>query len=480
MKLICVFICIAVQWFSVIWGQNNNQFRQNQYQIDKNYTGIGPIHARPKFGYGIEVPNAWYGVNILSDVFEIKYLMGQANKIQPINLDDEMPPADYGSDYGYMLSLGANIPLNLLTVGAYHHAFNQWRGHTTLGIGLGYGQFIPQEKINGKVNLYFMEFAPGYRFRFPYASLEFNLNMHLGFSGAEEGITNYYSFYKGSSIYPSFTLRFDGFKAVFNPHMVSAKGSLTTVSNVKTNTTYNGSSRRGNQRIDYYTTTTTADVTVTPMNIGIQDIGPYFGLGPKVSLMNPKRQAYTNLSILVGAVAEMRMAAFDFGLTLEGGQVGLGSELEFKGVNNPRRKLDKDESSPVGSVNVVNFYANIGMDISPLFLLPLGITYDKGDATSFFSATMGLNVGIHQSFNPTFDDPTSSIYFQELINDNPDVNPRYLDPSLVGFGYLGGFYFSLQVGAVDFKVTNYRYYRAPFASNTMLSIAYRFMGLKNR
>jgi len=326
---------------------------------------------------------------------------------------------------------------------------------------------------DAQTSLWYLGVNPGYRLRLPFGSIEFNLNARLGLTIGDNG-----EFYKGAGLYPSITFRLDAMKWKFSPNMVSVPGSLTTVSNVESTTRRTGTRYNSNgSSVAYYTTYTTADVSVQSMNIGVQDIGAHIGIGPKVSWMNPRRTPFAPSSFLVGAVAEGRVSALDAGLTLEGGIVGHGSELETKGseVDDYRRKLDKKETYGMGRVNTVNLFANIGMDISPLFLMPLGITMDKGDATSFLSASAGFIFGGHMTWNQQFEDPVAAlIYDADVLNDQEETPQKFIDPSEVGPGFLGGFYFSVQVGAMGFKLTNYRYYGAPFASNTMLSISWRF------
>src|SRR5690606_15106648 len=156
------------------------------------------------------------------------------------------------------------------------------------------------------------------------------------------------------------------------------------------------------------------------------------------------------------------------------GRVGHGSELKPKSdTGKYRKKLDKLETFGRGTLQTVNLHVNLGIDISPLFLAPLGIAMNKGEATSYLSATAGLVMGGHLSWDQRYIDPSVQAIYDEIVQDHEGaVKRKFLDPSQVGPGYLGGFYFSVQVGAMSFKVTNYRYYGAPFASNTLLGVAY--------
>ncbi len=471
--LIVLMIC-SCQLFS---QENKRQYRQNQHKLDQNYGGIGPTFTRPNLGRGVLVPNRWYGANVQTDFVEFEFIVGETQKIQPITKKDEFqfPIADYGNDFGYLITGGVNFPLPILTFGAYQNPVRIFRGHPTLGTNLGYGAFKKADQLSGKTKLFYWGIKVGYRLRLPAASVEFNLNARLGWSSVDDFAGTGFDFYRGSGISPSVTLRFDAFKGIFNPRMVSMSVQQVSVTNVKSETERTGSRYVGNTRYETYTRTTTGDVNVTSGNAGIQDIGPHLGVGPKVSFMNPIRSNYIKPSFLVGVVAEGRASVADFGLTLEGGRVGHGSVLEFKGEGEPRRKLNKKKSDPIGMVNTVNLYANIGIDISPAFLVPFGIVIDKGESTSFFSATAGFNIGAHGAFGQQYNNSSTAVEFETLAQTDNEFNlkEKYLNPAKTGVGLLGGFYFSVQVGAASFKVTNYRYYGAPFASTTMMSIAWR-------
>lgn len=449
------------------------KYKENQYALDKNYGGMGPMIFKPNFGKGVEITDPWFGVSMLSDVLEFQFAVGKTNLRQPIKEETILPSGDWGSDFGYMMSVGGTVPINALNFGSYKNQLRVFRGHPTVGGAMGWYNFKSTNQYNhSKTNLYFLNINPGYRVRLSVGSIEANLNMRLGF---HTGGGNY-QFYRASGIYPSLTFRMDAMKGLLNPSLVSVSGSLTTVDNVQTDTRYTGSRHTSGGRIDYYTTTTTADVTVTPLNVGVQDVGPYFGIGPKLSFMSPRRSDHINLGRLVGVAAEGRISAFDFGVTLEGGNIGHGSALDFKGENKPSRKLDKTDSEPIGTLNTLNMYATVGFDISPIFLMPFGIIIDKGEATSFLSSSAGFIIGGHYAFGQQYDNP---IYAEQFVDDILENDPallknKFVDPSDVGGGFLGGYYFAVHIGAVSFKATNYRYYGAPFAGTTMYSVAWKY------
>ncbi len=474
-----LFCVITLSLFKFSYSQEvtpemKRDYRENQIELDKNHGGIGIMLYRPGLGDLVSHDQPWVGVNILSDVLELKLGFGKANVNGTIPLGFSFTENIDTREFGAQFAVGANFPLPILTFGAQKSENRVFRGHPVLALEFGTFRFHNINNYSGDAQNSILYFGlnPGYRVRVPFGSIELNLNTRLGLSMGDEP-----DYYKGAGFYPSITFRIDAMKWHFSPDMVSVPATQTTVSNVKSKTYRTGTRYTGNGgRVEYYTTYTTADVNVQQMNVGVQDIGPHFGIGPKISWMNPRRTAFAPSSFLAGLVAEARGGPIDGGITLEGGRIGHGSELDAKGdePNEFRRKLDKLETYGTGTVNTVNLFANIGFDISPLFLVPFGITMDKGNATSFLSSSAGFIFGGHMSWGQEFEDPTSAELYDQIILDDQGVNkPKFLDPREGGPGFLGGFYFSVQVGALGFKLTNYRYYGAPLASNTLLSIAWR-------
>lgn len=449
-------------------------YRKNQIELDKNHGGIGIMLYRPGLGKLVTSDESWVGVNILSDIVEFKLGFGKTHVNGTIPYGFSFTENVDTKEYGAQIAVGANLPLPILTFGAQKSENRVFRGHPVVAIEAGNFRFHNFDRYTGDAqnNIWYLGINPGYRLRLPFGSVELNLNTRLGMSMGDQP-----DYYRGSGIYPSITFRIDAMKWHYSPDMVSVAASQTTVSNVQSKTYRTGTRYNADgSRVALYTTYTTADVNVQQLNIGVQDIGPHFGIGPKVSWMNPRRTPFAPRSFLVGAVAEARGGPIDGGITLEGGRIGHGSELEAKGAdpNEFRRKLDKQETYGMGTVNTVNLYANVGFDISPLFLIPFGISMDKGNATSFLSSSAGFIFGGHVTWGQEFEGSSSNGLYDQIILEDEGVNkPKFLDPREGGPGFLGGFYFSVQVGAVAFKLTNYRYYGAPFASNTLLSVAWR-------
>lgn len=445
-------------------------YRKNQFKLDKNHSGIGFMAFRPQLGTNVYAQKPWLGVNMLTDVFEMKLAFGELSNF---GIETDAPSLlPLSKEYGYLFSMGANIPLNFMNFGSQKSYNRIFRGHPILGVSLGaFGMRDSTNYQGDRDRILFLNASPGYRLRFPYLSVDFTFDMNAGiYTGNRDEL------YKGISFYPTVTLRFDGLKQLFNPNLVSVNATQATMSNVTSTTTVNRE-YRSTGTVDVYTTYYSGNVTVSNTTIGIQDIGPHVGIGPKIAFTSPAKDPYISPGYLVGMVAQGRAGAFDFGLNLEGGKVGHGSELVIKDKEEGkfRKKLERGTTFGKGTLNTVNLYADIGFDVSPVFLIPFGITVDKTQATSYFSATAGFSLGTHFSWGQAFSDTSAaSKYDQLLATKDPLFADKFIDPRVVKPGFLGGWYFTVQIGALSFKIQNYRYYGAPFASGVMYSVNYRF------
>lgn len=449
------------------------QQRNGEHKIDKQSGGIGMSVYDPMLGSNIE-SGLWTEANLLTDLLEFRLGFGQFT----VNGYAKKQEAKYNSArlneevFGYNFYVGANLPIKYLAFGRQASAFRVFRGHPVVTVGAGLMNFTNKNNYRkpSTAQLWYIGASPGYRVRFPAGSLEFNFNMSLGLrTGAEK------DFYKTFNFYPSATLRLDALKLFYDPKSVTIHGTQTNTENYKS-TSY----RSGN----YIYTYTTYDVVTRPVSFGIQDIGFHLGVGPKISYMSPKRSPYIPTSLIGGVAVEGRYSFLDFGFSLEGGKIGHGGKLvPKKSEKFPyRKKLDRNETTGLGTVNTLNFYSQIGIDLTSIIAGLAGISISKGSATSFFALTGGINVGGHFTWGQQFIDPNDATKYDQLVaqNDPIKVKEKFIDPRKVGLGYLGGFYLNVEIGALSFKITNLRYYAAPFASTTMYSITYRFPVVKRK
>lgn len=454
--------------FSTMAQRNNlskeekKQKRKIEHKLDKSHGGIGATIYMPQFSPNVSTPTPWYDVNALFDVTELKFGFGTSFFKDNNGFLRE--------DFGTHIYAGVNYPITLGAFGRQKSPLIVYRGHPVLAGGVGVYNFREKTKPSARFNdrVWYLGINPGYRFRFPGASIEANFNMNLDFAGKNKISVD--GLHKRFTFYPSVTVRLDALKWYYNPKMVQVEGTMTTTSNHRSS-----SYRSGN----YIYTITTYDVTVSPITMGIQDIGFHVGVGPKYSFMNPARSNHIPTSNLFGVAAESRLAILDASLVIEGGKIGHGGLLEMKNKTKKvpyKRKLNKNETTTgLGTANTFNFYGQAGIDITSMILSLAGISISKGSATSYLGLTAGVNFGLHHTWNQEFVNPSDAFtYDQRLVQNNGEAKEKFIDPRKGGFGYLGGFYISMQVGALNFKITNYKYYGAPFASTTMFSVAYRF------
>src|SRR6218665_3949268 len=297
-----------------------NYFKEAQKNLDRTHGGIGITLYKPALGDITTYEKSWVDVNLLANFLEMRFGFGYC-------LTNGIPKSDgfgdikidydhvYSNAVGYNAYVGGNISLPFLTFGRQLSSTNVFRGTPTASFGLGYMSFAERNYgMDSKAKLLYLNISPGYRVRVPFGSIEGNLNFRLGMTA---GQNDYY--YNGCGIYPSITLRVDGLMWKYNPAMVSVPMSMATVTNASSTTTYNGSTYTQKSRIDHYTTTYTGDVHVTNANVGIFDIGPHIGIGPKIAFSNPRRESYIPSGRMFGVVAEGRFSAVDIGFTIEGG-----------------------------------------------------------------------------------------------------------------------------------------------------------------
>lgn len=443
--------------------------RAAQFDLDCNNSGIGLSLSKPFVAQDLVTDKPWLGVDILADVINIKFGTGKCF----IPAKEFIPNREM---YVSQASIGLLYPINFLNFGNQYSYVSVFRGHPVLGGDIGLYGFRNTYAYDSKPTerIVYLGVNPGYRLRLPFVSIDFNLNLYVGMKIGSEPDN-----LRSLGCNPSVTLRLDALKWRYDPDLVTVNGTHSSIQNLQ-----KGETKVVDSQFDYNSGTITNkieteytyDVSVKQMNFGIQDIKEHIGIGPKFSFMNMKRTPYVPQSYLFGIVAEGRGSMADLGFTLEGGKIGHGGKLETKSENDGtfRRKLVKTYKDGMGTVNTVNLYMHIGLDVSPVFLGLMGYSMDKGNATSFFTVTAGFITGAHVAFGQSFLDPSDqTFYTNQVANNQKGTKEKFLDPSKVGPGFLGGYYFSFQVGAMAVKITNYRYYGAPFASNTLISLAYR-------
>lgn len=447
--------------------------KEFQYNRDKNHTGIGAQVFMPDFGRGVETTLPWIGVDILSDLFQMKLGFGRGERVEDL---DNFGAEGFGPDVGYRFTIGANLPLNFLHFGKENSYSTVFRGHPFVGFHIGdYGLKHKYEYKEKKWDhIFFLGVSPGYRIRMPLVSIDVGVDL---WAGMKMGNATSRGFYQNIGYSPFVTLRADGLKGLLDPHKVYASYQTTVIDKQANLKTYYYTD--GNW-IYSYTTGTAAETHLENGSLAIQDVGPLGSIGPKFSWSPRSREPYMNTGKLYGAMFRIRAGAVDMALNLEGGRIGHGSRLIEKNEEKGRykKKVNRNYTMGTGSVTNVNFYVNVGGDLSPLLLFPFNVSMNKGEAaqsTSFLSVTGGIILGSHFSFDQEFDNPESAIpFYEEELADKPEnAKDKYIDPgSNKAIGLLTGYYASIHVGSLSFTFQNNRYWGAPFASGMVYSVAY--------
>lgn len=462
MRLYGLLICLLIPLF--FYGQRkDNYYKKNQAKLDNLHSGIGIEFIKPRLGNHVSIEKPWMGVNILSDIFEFKLAYG---KMQLADYAEaEIPSFINGREaLGRLMSFGVSIPVSALGLGAQRNQLLTFRAHPIINISLGEYKFN-EYQWNYSSPLYFISFSPGYRLRFPMMSIDYSINASIGVNtGDKPGDYNWWV------IAPTLTLRFDGLKQTLDPAIVYVPATQYTLENARTYTQSEiiRDYRSGGADKLRTTSYSSADVKVKNISVGLQDIGPFLGVGPRVNVTNIFSTTYTEPTFLTGLAIHYRQGLWMTGLNLEGGKTGHASALQKDG-DEFKRKVDKDENFGSGTLQVFNGFADAGFDIAPFIASMLGvIREDDGKATTFSALTFGFSLGYSLVSDQSFKIPDNSSYY-DLLDDPSFFN----DPRQSSSGVLSGFFLGAEVGAVSFRVQGYKFRKAPLANKTMYSMIYR-------
>ncbi|MEO1515477.1 MAG: hypothetical protein AAFV95_10700 [Bacteroidota bacterium] len=452
-------------------------YQDNQRKLDLHHGGIGLEVARPTFGAysGAETP--WYGINLLADGFEFRWLMGRIGMNPSEGLgftDDKLPkPDSYGNNYiGREWSVGALFPFTKIRLGAQAGSAKVARFHPILGINFGSYAFWEEGRYDQDKDWYgYMGIKPGVRLRLPLVTAELTLNTTIGlYSGDLNKPVRWVNFM------PSLVIRLDALKQKLDPSMVYVDGAQVNVENYTSKTTsrtYTRGTGTGKQRVTEITTESSADIRVKPTKVGIQDIGPFFGIGPKLSVSSIRSDHAMPVGVMYGAEVTTKSGWFYLSLNVEGGKIGHASEME-----NPEDKKEKKvnlrKDFGRGSYQTAMGYFDIGIDISPIALSMLGVVREETTGTSYFSLMAGYSIGLSNMRNQQFDNPAAAATYDQLLaNNREDIQAYRLDPREAGFGRVASWWIGMDVGVLSFRIRKLNHIRSPFANNTFISMSYK-------
>lgn len=453
-------------------AQDKESFRKNQKLLDGNYGGIGFELTTPNYGDRIRIDESWVGFNVLADKFEFRWVFGKALLSEPepeFGFGDKLPPPRFGYRFaaGSDVSVGGSFPFTGLRFGAQNNSLMVGRIHPVFNFQFGKATFREQNTSGRKDGFWYTGVGFGARLRFPIVSVEPSFRANIGFQTGDN-----FDAFKWFSLGPSVIIRFDARKQKLDPTMVTVPTNNWSVQNYssssssRTYTTYQGGRTT---KVTETTTVTSYDVKVTKGSVGVQDIGSFLGIGPKIAINNYFASNYIPRGQLIGVGMHGRSGPGFFGINIEGGTIGHGSVLEDSDAI--RKGADDKENFGMGTYRSFQMYADIGFDLSPFLMSVLGVTREESNATSFTSVVGGYSLGYAFISNQQFQ--------------NNFAEQSYTDPSLVAesiynlpsqgkSGYLGGFFLGIEVGVVGFRVQRFHYRKAPLANNTYFSITYRF------
>ncbi len=445
------------------YGQSS--YKENQRKLDLNHTGIGFELVRPNFGSRIMTEQRWFGFNFLADVLDARFSFGEVLLSEPVlGFTDGKPAPVYANRYTYGANyyIGALFPISGLRVGNQVSSLNVKRIHPVLGIGFGGTTFKQKSNQNIKDAFYYLGVNVGARLRLPIITIEPNISFNVGIHTGDN-----YDAFKWYSIMPSLIFRFEGRKQYLDPSLVTVGMQQVSVSNYRSKSYESTYYRSDGTRMKRTTTYSSADVKVTPGSVGIQDIGPFAGVGLKYSMNGIRKTDYLPRGQMFGGVLHIKGGPLYTGFTMEGGRIGHGSEIDNS--KSWFKKVENNEDYAPGTYNNFQTFFDIGMDISPALLSVLGMVREETSATSYSSVIAGYSFGYAAVFNQQFDNETTALNELDRINELT----KYNDPRLGKGGFMGGWFLGIEIGVLSFKAQAYKYRNAPLANNTFYSLAYR-------
>ncbi|MEO0403978.1 MAG: hypothetical protein AAF193_03830, partial [Bacteroidota bacterium] len=418
---------LFVFFFAIAMGVSaQSQYRLNQAKIDKQHAGIGfEIHT-PNFGNRILLEDSWKGFNIITSMFEAKVAFGEVHLTEEdigFTEGDFVPNFAGKRAWGSHVYFGVSAPISKLAIGAQRSSVIKARFHPNINFGFG-NYRVTDYREGDRSSFPYMSLGMSARLRLPVVTLEVGFNAGVGF-----GVGDHFDPWRYHVLQPYAVIRFDGRKQKLDPKMVTVNATAYHVENYQSKTTKTTTyQQRGgrNVKVDTYTTQISADVHVNKTKVGLEDIGVFVGIGPKISINNFKRRHYIPSTQMVGGVMTARSGMFVMNLTYEGGELGHGTLLEDEEWNS---QVDDSETVGMGKMKVAQGYVDFGLDISPFLSALMGvIREDDGSVTTFNAVTAGWAIGFASVNNQSFIDPAAVAYYDDLITADPEKANSVFDP----------------------------------------------------
>lgn len=481
MKFILTIIWIVGGYFS---GLTQNDSTRVQPLTDKQirqlvfaHSGMGFSMTFPNFGKSVENITPWRAFNINYAFIDFNWGYSKNHYLsQYIDPSDQPYDFDAGIEgfspdeirYGRWVSIGAQVPIPMWSLGKARSYGSTWWLMPSIGMHFGGYKFWSQYggSKEREDSYSYLSLTPGIRLQAPFVTADFNLD----FCGAISDNPHLRKWGISGMIVPRLTLRADGLLTLFNPK--ASYFNYTTVEVTSSSTTTN-TYRSGNLLITETTTSYTG--TAHPGTAAFMDIGPFIGIGPKISFQPNSFEAHSVPSRFFGLAIHGRGGPISMGLNIEGGRLGHASRMKSKVEEGDKywkfKSVDRNSSFGKGSMGVVQAYFDVGIELNSLILAMFGMYInERGSGTPYFAISAGYSFGGYGVFNQQFESGSTPSYYQNLT---PEENVHYNNPAKSKGGYLGGWYACADIGALQFRYESFRYRRAPLASTHMISLAYR-------
>lgn len=458
----------------LVFGQLD--FKQVQNKLDKAHSGIGLSFTRVNLGKRIKSDQNWIGFNMYTDALEAKLDFGRVLLSEPdpfSSIGESLGEPIFYNRYttGFNFYIGGNFAISQLGLGSQNSFWKVKRFHPNFTIGMGSFNFRQENQWNIKDGFHYIGAGFSARIRLPLISVEPFINWNIGIQTGDN-----FDAFRYHCINTGLIFRLDGLKQLLNPSLISVNATTVSVKNIESNsyttTSYdvvNGSRVKTTTKH----TTTTANYNVSESKVGIQAIDPLAGFTLRFGMNSIKTGTYIPRGFFGGIGFHGRNGPGYIGVNIDYGRIGHGSRMQEldKKTN---KKVDRKVRTSMGSFNSFMMIADIGYDVSPMILGLLGtVREDDGSNTSFASMILGYSFGFHTVGKQAYDEIFGAGAITNYLNNNPDLERSYqTDPAMSKGGYLGGFFFAVEIGVVELRVQGLRFAKAPLANNRYFSLSY--------
>jgi hypothetical protein len=467
-----IWLTLSLFVAAVSFGQGNpkakKELRDEQWMTDMSNSGVALEWMKPNLG-GPFTTERWSGANALFGPVIFGYSQGKVNARAFAFGTSIMPEAAQTLD-GHRFYAGTHFPLKFATFGSFTSYNRVFRGYPTIQHTVG-GYHIRKNAFTVDKCATF-SITPGYTVRFPYGSLVLGYEAQLNFWNDGD----YSREVRRLSLMPTFAFRFDGLYDAFRPIFKSVDATQFSYGSRSESRSWNQYNPDG--RVSRITeTATTYTVNSQSSKVTVADIGPYAGIGVRLSRGFGGHHYFREPGTLVGLNMLYRVNMFVTGLNIETGRIGHATIAEQRGsLANQEyyRRPNRVYADASGQISAFNVMIDAGLNFNQLLLGLMGVLINDEEHTSFVSFNAGYSMGVSALWNQQFANPAlAKAYFDADAHwRTPSI---YNDARLSKGGYVGAWFLSADIGNASFRTQWYRYRRAPLANGLMMSVAWRFV-----